>query len=366
VIATGLLFIAASGPGDLTPLTISSGQVWLLGIGTTLGIALQALVLLPLLPRHGVPLRPRWGLKNTGLREAGTLGLWVVAYSAVSAVGVIIATRVANHASHQHGLGPSAFGYASLLFQMPYGIIGVALLTALLPRMSRAAARNDVAGVVKDLVLGTRLSALGLLPVTAGLIVLGPSLCVLAFGHGKTTTEQAAAIGTALAIGAFGLLPMAVTLLQLRVFYAMKDARTPTLIQVGMVSVRVPLLFLVPAVVEPRHVVAGLMLVTSITFVAGWIIGNVALERRLGDLRTGETMRSIAPIAVASAVAGLVGWVVVAVTDDLLGASSAGSLGKVLIGTVVIGGVALAGLVVARVPEIREPLAAVRARTGRG
>ena len=51
-------------------------------------------------------------------------------------------------------------------------------------------------------------------------------------------------------------------------------------------------------------------------------------------------------------------------TDDLLGATAAGSLGKVLIGTVVIGGVALAGLVVARVPEVREPLAAVRARIG--
>jgi putative peptidoglycan lipid II flippase len=67
-----------------------------------------------------------------------------------------------------------------------------------------------------------------------------------------------------------------------------------------------------------------------------------------------------------SAVAGGVGWLVLKVMDDLLGATSAGSLGKVLIGTVVIGGVALAGLVVARVPEVREPLAAVRARTGRG
>ncbi|MFL6097637.1 MAG: murein biosynthesis integral membrane protein MurJ [Blastococcus sp.] len=366
VIATGLLFIAASGPGDLTPVTITSGQVWLLGIGTTLGIAVQALVLLPLLPRHGVPLRPRWGLQNTGLREAGTLGLWVVAYSAVSAVGVIIATNIANQAADEHGLGPNAFSIASLLFQMPYGIIGVALLTALLPRMSRAAARKDVAGVVQDLALGTRLSALGLLPVTAALMVLGPPLCVVAFAHGQTSEADARSIGTALAIGAFGLLPMAVTLLQLRVFYAMKDARTPTLIQIGMVAVRVPLLFAVPAVVEPRHVVAGLMLVTSVTFVAGWIIGNVALERRLGSLRTAATLRSIAPIAAVSAVAGVIGWVVVTVTDDLLGASAAGSLGKVLIGTVVIGGVALAGLVVARVPEVREPLAAVRARTGRG
>ncbi|MCW2579069.1 MAG: conserved rane protein of unknown function, partial [Blastococcus sp.] len=344
VIATGGLFIAASGPGSLDEVTITPGQVWLLGCGTTLGIAVQALVLLPLLRGVGVPLRPRWGLRHTGLREAGTLGLWVIAYSAVSAVGVAVAMRVANQAQRDGGLGSTAFSYASLLFQMPYGIIGVALLTALLPRMSRAASRHDVSGVTEDLSLGTRLSALGLLPVTAVLVVLGPDLGILAFARGNTAAADAQAIGTALAVGAFGLLPLAVTLLQLRVFYAMKDARTPTLIQIGMVLVRVPLLLAVPAVVEPRSVVAGLMLVTSLTYVAGWVLGDLALRRRLGSLRTRETFAPLLRMFAASAAAGLVGWLTVKVTNDVLGASTAGSLARVLIGTVVIGGVALAGL----------------------
>ncbi|UOY00574.1 murein biosynthesis integral membrane protein MurJ [Blastococcus sp. PRF04-17] len=366
VIATGLVFLAAAGPGDLEPATISPGLVWLLAIGTTLGIAVQALVLLPLLRRAGVPLRPRWGLRQTGLREAGKLGLWVIGYVAVSQIGVVVAIRIANEAGRQGGLGSSAFAYASLLFQMPYGIIGVALLTALVPRMSRAAARRDVGGVVEDLSLGTRLSALGLLPVTAVLAVLGPAIGVLLFARGNTSAAEAAGIGAALAIGAFGLLPMAVTLLQLRVFYAMKDARTPTLIQVGMVAVRVPLLLLVPMVVEPEHVVAGLMLATSVTYVAGWVIGDVALRRRLGTLRTRETFVPVLKIALVSVVAGSVGWLALRVTNDLLDASTAGSLVRVLVGTVVIGGAALTGLVVARVPEVREPLAAVRARVGRG
>jgi putative peptidoglycan lipid II flippase len=366
VIVTGLLFIAASGPGDLTPATITSGQVWLLGIGTTLGIAAQAVVLLPLLPKAGVPLRPRWGLRNTGLREAGSLGLWVVGYVAVSQVGVIVATRIANAATREGGLGSSAFQYVSLLFQMPYGIIGVALLTALVPRMSRAAARQDIPGVVTDLSLGTRLSALGLLPVTAALCVLGPDLGIVVFARGNTSPAEAEAMGTALAVGAFGLLPLAVTLLQLRVFYAMKDARTPTLIQVGMVAVRVPLLLLVPAVAEPEQVVAGLMLVTSITYVAGWVIGDLVLRARLGGLATKATFGPVARMFVVSALAGAAGWLVLEVTDDLVGTSPTGSLVTVLVGTVVIGGVALAGLVIARVPEIKEPLAAVRARTGRG
>ena len=366
VIATGLLFIVASGPGGTEPASIEPWQVWLLGGGTTLGIAVQALVLLPSMRRAGVPFRPRWGWRDTGLREAGTLSLWVVGYVAVSQVGVVVATRIANEAGRDGGLGSTGFAYASLLFQMPYGIIGVALLTALLPRMSRAASRHDLPGVVDDLALGTRLSALGLLPVTALLVVLGPQLAVVAFARGNTGTDEAAAIGTALAVGAFGLLPMAVTLLQLRVFYAMKDARTPTLIQVGMVAVRVPLLLAVPAVVGPDRVVAGLMLVTGVTYLAGWLLGQVALQRRLGGLRTGETLSTVALITVVSAVAGLLGWGALALVGDALGRSAAGSLAALLIGTVVIGVAALSGLALARVPEFRGPVAAVKARLGRG
>jgi len=365
VIATGALFIAASGPGELTPLTITDHQVWLLGIGTTAGIAVQSLVLLPLLRKAGVPLRPRWGLRGTGLAEAGSLGVWVVAYAAISQVGVIIAMRVANAAGRDGGLGSSAFAIASLLFQMPYGIIGVALLTALLPRMSRAAARQDLDGVVADLTLGTRLSATGLLPVTAVLVVLGPAVATVAFGWGNTSVEEAHAIGVALAFGAFGLLPMAVTLLQLRVFYAMKDARTPTFIQLAMVAVRVPLLLLVPALVEPEHVVAGLMIATSTTYLMGWLAGSIALERKLGVRAGPDAGRTVARMALVSLVAGVLGWVAVSLAGRSLGESVPGSLGTVVLGTVVIGSAVVAGAVVVGVPEVRAALTGVRARLGR-
>ncbi len=71
-------------------------------------------------------------------------------------------------------------------------------------------------------------------------------------------------------------------------------------------------------------------------------------------------------MTVVAVVAGGIGLLVRNVTDDLVGTSLAGSLVTVLVGTVVIGGVALAGLVIARVPEVREPLAALRGRRERG
>ncbi|MCZ2823002.1 MULTISPECIES: murein biosynthesis integral membrane protein MurJ [unclassified Modestobacter] len=365
VIATGAVFLLAAGPGDLTPVTITAFQVWLLGIGTTLGIAVQAFVLLPLLGRNGVPLRPRWGLRGTGLAEAGTLGLWVIGYVLVSQVGVVVASIVANEAADAGGLGPMAFANASLLFQMPYGIIGVALLTALLPRMSRAAARHDMDGVVADLSLGTRLSATGLLPVTALLVVLGPAVGIVAFARGNADVTDARQVGVALAVGAFGLLPMAVTLLQLRVFYAMKDARTPTLIQVAMVAVRVPLLLLVPVLVDPERVVAGLMIATSATYVAGWVVGAIALDRKLGVRASAEAGTTVLRMGAVSAVAGALGWAAVSLAGRSLGTSVPGSLGTVVLGTVVIGSAVVAGAVMAGVPELRGVLAGVRARLGR-
>ena len=196
--------------------------------------------------------------------------------------------------------------------------------------------------------------------------MLGPPLGVLVLARGATSEEAATGVGTALAVGAFGLLPMAVTLLQLRVFYAMRDARTPTLIQAGMVAVRVPLLVLVGVIVEPGHVVAGLMFVTSVTYVAGWIIGDVMLRRRLGQLRTRQSLPVVGRIAAVSAAAGILGELVVRVLHSVVGTGTAGSLVTLLVGTVVIGAAALAGTMVARVPELREPLAAVRARLGRG
>src|SRR5580693_7571738 len=105
--------------------------------------------------------------------------------------------------------------------------------------MSRAAARGDTAAVIDDLNLGARLSAIALLPITAGLIVLGPRFTTIFFAYGQNTIADARQYGVNLALAAFGLLPFAIVMLQLRVFYALREGRTPTLINVFMVGTKV-------------------------------------------------------------------------------------------------------------------------------
>jgi putative peptidoglycan lipid II flippase len=320
LIATVVTFWVLPGPRTLDPRTMTTPQILVVGIGTTLGIAAQALVLIPALRRVGF----RWAWRFRArpaevgrMREVGTLAGWVLAYVVVSQIGVTVIQKVgiANG-------GFTVFTNADLLFQMPYGILVVSLLTAIMPRLSRAAVRGDRAAVLEDLSIGARLSAVALLPVTAGLIVLAPDLAVTLFAHGKTTVAGAHLIGTSLAWSAFGLFPFALVMLQLRIFYAMRNGRTPTVINVFMVATKVALVLATNAVfaapagtdvnVNPSTTaVEWLNIATSLSYVVGAIVGQLVLSRRLGHLGLRPVVRTVLQIAVAAAVGAVAAYAVV-------------------------------------------------------
>ncbi|MEP6598589.1 MAG: murein biosynthesis integral membrane protein MurJ [Actinomycetota bacterium] len=352
------VFVALPGPATLNPANMTTAQVLVLGVGTTVGIVAQAVVLLPALRRAGF--RWRWRFRAAGhetgaMKEAGTLTGWVIGYVAASQVGVFVIVRVAF--GHN---GVTTFTYADLLFQVPYGILGVSLLTALMPRMSRAAARGETSAVIDDLSLGARLSAVVLLPITAGLIALGPALTSVIF-VGRTDFDQARHIGVVVAMSAFGLLPFALVMLQLRVFYAMRDARTPTLINICMVAVKVLLVLAAAATFDDdRHIVEALNVSTSLSYVVGAVVGYLLLTRRFGRLGFAAVGRTVLRISVPSILGGLAAWEVVRLATGGYGENRGGSLAG-LFGGVVVGVVVL--VLVAwrmRIPEVRQIMATVR------
>ncbi|GAA4540564.1 murein biosynthesis integral membrane protein MurJ [Pseudonocardia xishanensis] len=313
VVMFGVLVVYVLVPGDISvdPVRMGDTKLLVLGIGTTLGIAVQALVLLPAIKRAGVSLKPLWGW-DPRLSSAGGLALWVVAYVLVGQAGLIVTTRVATAAD------PGAYAIYSnawLLLQVPYGVLGVSLLTALMPRMSRAAAENRFDDVVSDLSLGSRLSTVFLVPISALLTFFGTEVGLALFSLGAGNAGGGAAkLGTALAWSAFGLLPYAITLLQLRVFYAMTDSRTPTLIMLVIVVVKIPLLLLSPVLLAPENVVLGLVAANSLSFVVGAVLGQFVIARRLGHVRSREVLstlwRTVAASLIGGGIAWLVGWAI--------------------------------------------------------
>jgi putative peptidoglycan lipid II flippase len=371
VILSVCVFWALPGPATLNPSTMTNAQILVLGIGTTLGIAAQALVLVPSLRRAGF--RWHWRFRarpnEVGrLREVGRLAGWVLGYVVASQVGVSVILWAGN----RNG-GLTVFTYVDLLFQMPYGILVVSLLTAVMPRMSRAAVRGEFPTVVADLRLCGRLSAVALVPVTAGLIVLGVPLAVTLFGHGQTSIADAQLLGSSLALSAFGLFPFALVMLQLRVFYAMRDGKTPTVINIFMVAAKIVLVLVMNAVfaapagtdvdLHPSvHAVEWLNISTSLSYVLGAIVGHVLLTRRLGRLGFSQVVRTVVRIAIPSVAGAVAAYAVVRACHSAFGPAHAGSLSGLLLGTV-------AGVLVLtvllwrmRIPEVREIGRMVRGR----
>jgi putative peptidoglycan lipid II flippase len=369
MIVTIGIFWLLPGPDTLDPASITNAQVLVIGIGTTLGIVGQALVLIPALRRTGFDWQWRFRAQpgEAGrLKEVGSLAGWLLGYVVVSQIGVTFIQVVGNHNG-----GFTVFTNADLLFQMPYGILVVSLLTAIMPRLSRAAVRGDTAAVIADLGLGARLSAVALVPITAGLIALGPAMAVTLFASGNTSIADARLIGDALAWSAFGLFPFAIVMLQLRVFYAMRDGKTPTLINTFMVGSKVVLILVtndayrvhsgVNATLHPSaRAVEWLNIATSVSYVIGAIVGHFVLTRRFGRLGFRSVVRTVVQIGFASALGGLAAYGVVRWASSAFGRSHLGSGVGLVLG-------ALAGLLVLgvvawrmRLPDVQQIARSVR------
>jgi putative peptidoglycan lipid II flippase len=315
IMATIGVYAIVPGEISLDPVRMTDAKLLVLGAGVTLGIVVQALVLFPALRRTGFRFRWTWGL-DARLREFGGLALWILGYVAISQVGMVITTRVLTAGADG---GASIYSNAWLLFQLPYGVIGVSLLTAIMPRLSRSAADGDTEKLIGDLSLGSRLSTVMLVPISAILTIAGAAVGVALFGVGEADVADATRLGNALAFSAFGILPYALVMLQIRVFYAMKDARTPTLIMIVMIVVKIPLLYFCADRLKPEDVVIGVLLVNSLTYVVGAVLGQMWLWVRLGRLQSMRVVRVIGQTIVAGVAGVLAAWGMTLLVDMVLG-----------------------------------------------
>ncbi|WP_242516797.1 murein biosynthesis integral membrane protein MurJ, partial [Corynebacterium mendelii] len=292
-------------PGALRPdeqAGITNPHILLLGIGTTFGVVVQALIMLPYLKKAGIDLRPLWGIDER-LKQFSGMALAIVVYVAISQVGYIITTRIAAGADAR---APLIYQQAWLLLQVPYGIIGVTMLTAIMPRLSRNAAAGDDRAVVGDLTLATKLTIVTLIPIIVFMTAFGTDIANALFAYRLFTARDADLLGWTLSFSAFTLIPYALVLLHLRVFYAREEAWTPTFIIGGITGTKVVLSLLAPVLASsPSRVVILLGAANGFGFVAGAVIGVFLLRRKLGSLNGGPVLVTSIWTAAASVIAAV-------------------------------------------------------------
>ncbi len=341
-------------PGSLDPkeeVSITDPHIMLLGIGTTLGVVVQALILVPYIKQAGVSLKPLWGIDDR-LRQFGGMAAAIIVYVGISQAGYLITTRIA---SASDALAPNIYQQAWLLLQVPYGIIGVTLLTAIMPRLSRNAAEGDDRAVVRDLKVGSNLTYIAIVPVVVFFTIFGTLIARALFAYGNFSDEAATILGWTLSFSAFTLLPYATVLLHLRVFYAREEAWTPTFIIGGVTVTKVALSMLAPIyAASPERVVILLGAANGFGFVAGAVIGAFLLRRKLGYLGAKEISRTFTWALAASLVGGGAAFLLSALLNLVFG-SSLGSIGLLLhLAIVGIVFLVVTGIVLSRsnLPEI--------------
>jgi putative peptidoglycan lipid II flippase len=330
LIATFLVFFAVPGPRDtLSPDTISTAQTLTLGIGTTFGIVVQTVALVPALRAAGFRWRPRFDFRNTGLAEAGRLAGWVLLYVLVNQLGYAVITNLATSA-FSSGTGHAAGGYsiyvwAFMVFQLPHAVIAVSVITALLPRMSRHAVAERLDLVTAELSRGLRLAAVVLVPATFAYVVLNQPVMRLLFGHFRITADDTSVMGWTLAAFALGMLPFSAFQLQLRAFYALRDTRTPALVNIAVNAANLAVDLVLFAVLPVRWIVPGLALGYAVSYAVGLALFSRLLGRRLGSVDGYRVVRAVVRLTVAGVGGAALAYLV---SHAVLGALGRGSVGS--------------------------------------
>jgi putative peptidoglycan lipid II flippase len=369
-IATMGVYLAVPGPLSVDPVRMGNAKLLVLGIGTTLGVVAQSAVLLVGIRRQRISLQPLWGIDER-LKRFGAMAAAMVFYVLISQLGLVVTNQIASTAAAS---GPAIYNYTWQVLMLPYGMIGVTVLTVVMPRLSRNAAANDIPSVLADLSLATRLTLITLFPTVAFMTVGGRAIGSALFAYGNFGELDASYLGAAIAFSAFTLIPYALVLLQLRVFYAREQPWIPIVIIVVVTTVKIVASLLAPHITGNADLVAGYLgLANGLGFLAGAIVGYYLLRNALrpprGQLLGVAEMRTILVTLTASLSAGLIAYVV----DQLMGLNrltafggGAGSLLRLFVLAVIMVPIFVVVMLRAQVPEAHAALAALRGWVGGG
>ena len=297
LVGIGVLLAFLIVAPDVSANTITAQQSALLGIGTTLGFVVQALVLVPVVRKSGLHLKARFDWRNSDLGKSFRLGGWTLLFVLINQIGYLVIVKVATSAAVQAkiegistGVGFTPYSYAYFIFILPHSIITVSIITALLPKISRLAHDKNDEAVKKNLVDSLHNIAVATAPSTVLFIAFGPAIASLLYAG--TSAEDSRQIGLVLAGFAVGLIPFSTMPLLLRGFYAYEDTKTPVIINIFATGSMMALAVVAENVIPFRYVTIALAMILGISNIVGTLLSTRSLEQRLGKFPKRQLLKT--------------------------------------------------------------------------
>ena len=272
---------------DLALGTISSTQTQVLGWGTTLGVVIQALILIPVVKRTGISLRFKFGWQ--GLGKSFSLAGWTLVYVLISQLGYLVTVNVSTSAavrSSQEGLstgvGYTPFSNAYLVMMLPYSIITISIITALLPHLSKLAIEKRPIEVRDQLIRAIKMVGVVTVPSSVAFLFFGPIITKVLFVG--IDYKDSTYIGYVLSALGIGLVTFSINLILIRGFNAFEDTRTQILsiLLINLISVALSYLFL--NILKSEWITIGLGFAFSVSYIIGLFLTLALLTRHTGKI----------------------------------------------------------------------------------
>ena len=262
------------------------------------GGVLQALLIA--LTLRGVRFFPQFGL---GWRDPAVRTIFRLMTPMIVGLAAVQLNSLADYLiaylfihTDEGRVGPAVLGFAQYLYQLPLGVFGIALATAIFPLLSAKAASDDHAGLADVLARGIRLSLFIALPAAVGLILIAQPLVATLYQRGAFDATDTARVAGTLVCYSLGLPAYFLVHVLVRTFYAKKDSGTPARIAGSMVAVNFTLNLLLVFKLQER----GLALATALSagLQALWLWHR--LRTRVSNIPTGNVAHGVVRIGVST------------------------------------------------------------------
>jgi len=301
--------------------------------------------------RAGIRIAPGLPRLTPELKRLALIAAPAVLAGGVVQVNLLVGRQVASFTE-----GAVAWlSYADRLYQLPLGVVAIAVGTVLLPDLSRRLRAGDAEGGRASFNRGTEFALFLTVPAAVALVVMALPLCTVLYQRGAFGPDDAAATALALAIYGAGLPAFVLHKVFQPLYYAREDTRSPFRFAVwSMVVNGVIAVGLLPVI--------GFSAAALATTVSGWtMVGQLWLgTRKMGEAaRFDDRFRSRLPrIVLASGIMGAVLWGGMIVLGPMLGVPGWRYAGLALL--VVLGiaayGVAALGLGAMRLADLKAAL----------
>ncbi|MEO7803263.1 MAG: murein biosynthesis integral membrane protein MurJ [Actinomycetota bacterium] len=277
---------------------VSTSGLVLLGLGTTLGVALFSIVPFVYMRAVGWRWSASLGFADPDIRRLARLSGYLLGYVVINQIGLWVALLLAYRIQG----GVAGYQTAFVFFQLPHGLLAVSIAAVMFTEMADKAVTNDMPGFTEHMNRALRAVAFVILPSIAGYLAIAPQVIGLLLEHGIAGSTSTALVSTVLLAWAPGILFFSMFYVVLRGFYALGDTKTPMLINAAALIVNVTVnVTLFQFLTTPNAKIAGLAVGHGASYLIASVIGLAIIRRRTGKLLLIGMPRTMVVTGLASA-----------------------------------------------------------------